>query len=72
MGNAATVQELREFARKFAPTLLCIVETQIEGSRVEALAGTLGYDSSYVVDSRGRSGGLGSFWNNARNVEILG
>ena len=71
-GNAATVPELRNFARQFAPTLLCIVETQIEGARVEALASTLGYDKSYVVDSRGRSGGIGLFWNDSIKVEILG
>ena len=61
VGNAATVNELRDLARKFSPTLLCIVETQIEGSRVENLAGTLGYDKAFAVDSRGRSGGLGLF-----------
>ena len=71
-GKAATVRELREFAKKFAPTLLCIVETQLEGSRVEVLAGTLGYDKSYAVSSRGRNGGIGLFWNNEINIEILG
>ena len=70
--NAATVQELRDFAKKFAPTLLCIVETQLEGSRVEALAGTLGYDNSYAVSSRGRNGGICMFWNNEINIELLG
>ena len=72
VGNAATVQELREFAKKFAPTLLCIVETQIEGSRVENLANTLGYDNAYAVDSQGRSGGLCLFWNNEIKIEVLG
>ena len=72
VGNVATVQELRDFTRKLAPTLLCIVETQIEGSRVENLAGTLGYDKSYAVDSRGSSGGLGLFWNKEIKIEVLG
>ena len=72
MGNAATVQELRGFARKFAPTLLCIVETRIEGSRVESLAATLGYDNAYAVDCEGRSGGIGLFWNNEIKIDILG
>ena len=71
-GKAATVRELRDFTRHFAPTLLCIVETQLESGRVEALAGTLGFDSAYAVSSRGRSGGIGLFWNNLINVEILG
>ena len=72
VGNAATVQELRDFARMLAPTLLCIVETQIEGSRVENLPSTLGYDNVYAVDSEGRSGGIGLFWNNEIKIDILG
>ena len=72
VGNAATVQELRNFARKLAPTLLCIVETQIEGSRVENLAGTLGYDNVYAFDCEGRSGGIGLFLNDEIKIEILG
>ena len=31
------------------------------GSRVESLAGTLGYDNRYAIDSQGRSGGIGIF-----------
>ena len=71
-GKSAIIRELRDFARQFAPTLLCIVETQLESGRVEALAGTLGFDSAYAISSRGRSGGIGLFWNNLINVEILG
>ena len=51
-GNAATVNELRELAKKFAPSLLCIIETQIDGARVESLAGTLGFDKAYAVGSQ--------------------
>ena len=71
-GKPAAVQELREFARKFAPTVLCIVETQISEARVEALAATFGFDNSYAINSQWRSGGIGMFWNNSCNVEILG
>uniref|UniRef100_A0A8R7UFR7 Uncharacterized protein n=1 Tax=Triticum urartu TaxID=4572 RepID=A0A8R7UFR7_TRIUA len=51
---------------------MCILETQLESARVEALAGTLGFDNSYAVISQGRSGGRGLFWNNSIKVEILG
>jgi exonuclease III len=71
LGNAATVQELRDFAREFAPSILCVVETQIHKSRVESLAGTLGYDNAFAVSSTGRSGGLGIFWNNDIKVDCL-
>ena len=72
VGKAAAVRELRDFARKFTPTLLCIVETQNDGARVESMASSIGYDKSYAVDSNGRSGGIGLFWNNSIKIEILG
>ena len=71
-GKAATVRETRELVRKFAPTLLCIVETQIDRVRVENLASSFGFDNAFAVSSQGRSGGLGIFWNNPIKVEILG
>ena len=63
VGKAATIRELRDLAKQFAPTVLCIVETQISKARVENLAGTLGFNHSYAVGSSGRSGGIGVFWN---------
>lgn len=71
-GNTATVRELRELATKFAPSILCIVETQINKALTENLAATLGYDNGYAVGSIGTSGGIGMFWNNGIKVEILG
>ena len=55
LGNAATVKELREIAKKFAPTVLCVIETQVNKARVEGLKGTLGYDNAFAVSSSGRS-----------------
>ena len=72
IGSDPTIQELREFANKFAPRVRCIVETQLSGERVENLKSTLGFDSSFDVDASGRSGGLAMFWNNEINIEILG
>ena len=63
-GKPATVRELRDQAKQFAPTVLCIVETQISATWVEGLASTLGFDNGYAVSSNGRSGGIGMFWNN--------
>lgn len=64
LGNAATVKELRELAKRVAPTVLCVQETQVHKARVEGLKSTLGFDNSFAVSSNGRSGGLGIFWNN--------
>ena len=61
LGNPTTVKELRDFARKYAPTVLCVQETQVHKSRVEGLSHTLGYDHAFAVSSTGRKGGLGMF-----------
>jgi hypothetical protein len=61
LGNAATARELRDFARELAPSILCVVETQVHKSKVECLAGTPAYDNVFDVSSTGRSGGLGIF-----------
>jgi hypothetical protein len=71
LGEVATVKELRDFARCFAPSILCVIETQVHRSRVEGLRHTLGYDHSFAVSSSGRSGGLGIFWDNGIKIEIL-
>jgi exonuclease III len=61
VGMAATIRELRDFARRYAPSVLCVVETQLHKSRVEGLASTLGYDRAFAISSSGRSGGIGIF-----------
>ena len=71
LGNTATVKELHEIAKKFVPTVLCVVETQVNKARVEGLKGTLGYDNAFAISSSGRSGGIGMFWNNDTKLEVL-
>jgi hypothetical protein len=71
VGKAATIKELRDFARTYAPTVLCVVETQVHKVQAEGLSRTLGYDKAFAVSSVGRKGGIVIFWNNETNVEIL-
>ena len=71
-GKPATVHELRDLSKQHAPSIVCILESQIEGLRVVNLVGTLGYDKSFAVSSSGRSGGLGIFWNDEIKVEVNG
>jgi exonuclease III len=71
LGNAATVKELRDLAKQFAPSVLCVLETQIHKSRVEGLKSALGFANAFAVSSSGRSGGLAIFWNNEIKIDIL-
>ena len=58
LGNDATVKELRDLMKQFAPSVLCVLETQVHKARVEQLKTTLGFDFSFAVNSTGRCGGL--------------
>jgi hypothetical protein len=68
-GNAATVGEMRDLVRKFAPEVFCILETQIHKKRSEDLRRTLGYDQSFGVSSDG--GGMCVFWNNSLHLKVV-
>jgi hypothetical protein len=46
------------------------METQISKYRVENLHFSLGFDAGFAVNSSGRSGDLGLFWNNGVDVSI--
>jgi exonuclease III len=61
LGNVAPVKELRDLAKQFAPSVLCVQETQVHKSRVESLKNTLGLDQAFAVSSQSHSGGLGIF-----------
>lgn len=71
LGNAAIVKDLREFAKKVAPTVLYVVETQVHQAWMEGLKGTLGFDNAFALSSSRRKGGLDIFWNDNTRVELL-
>jgi hypothetical protein len=71
LGGGATVHELRDLAKRFSPTLIFVVETQLHKKRVEDLSRTLGFDKAFAISSSGRSGGLGLYWNKEINIENL-
>jgi hypothetical protein len=70
IGNDPTVRELRGFVKQMDPALLFVMETKIEGKRVENLKSTLGFAGGFAVDSVGLSGGIGIFWSSAVTVEV--
>ena len=51
IGNAATVKELCDFAKKVAPYVLCVLESQVHKTRVEGLKSTLGFSNAFAVSS---------------------
>lgn len=78
LGNPSTVKELRDLAKNFSLSILCVLETQVHVTchvsilcMLEGLESTLGFDDAFAVSSSGRSGGLGIFWNNEIKIKIL-
>lgn len=45
------VRELRELIQECAPSVVCIVETQLSKQRVKGLTATLGFDGGFAVAS---------------------
>lgn len=58
IGDPSTARELHKLIRECAPSLVCLVKTQLTKKRVEGLASLLGFDGGIAVGSFGRSGGI--------------
>ncbi|XP_071680070.1 uncharacterized protein [Lolium perenne] len=48
MGGAATVKEIRDLAKIHAPTVLFVLETQLQKAHVESLARSIGFDRCFA------------------------
>mgnify|MGYP001010734247 FL=1 len=70
IGDPATVRELCDLVEICSPTILCLVETQLQKSRVEGLRFSLGFDFSFGVGSTGRSSAICIFWKTYIDVAI--
>jgi hypothetical protein len=65
------VKELHDMAKEYAPSVLCVLETQVHKAIVEGLKGTLGFDNAFAISSSGCSDDICMLWNNEIKVEIL-
>jgi len=52
------------------PNLVFLMETKLLRSKMEIIRVKLGFDSVFVVDCKGRSGGLALLWNSGVQVTI--
>ncbi|PNT68199.1 hypothetical protein BRADI_3g37042v3 [Brachypodium distachyon] len=71
IGNDATVRELHTLVRCFAPSILCLQETQVANTRAQNLSFTLGFQNCFAVSSGGRSGSLAMYWNNDLSMSLI-
>jgi hypothetical protein len=57
--------------RQFCPKIVFISETRQQQERVSNLRFRIGLNKSFVVDGQGKGGGLGLYWDDTMNINIL-
>ncbi|CAM8933405.1 unnamed protein product [Rhodiola kirilowii] len=62
LGHPRTVRCLTELVRFHKPQVVGLIETKMDGKRVEAVRRKIGFSYGLAVDSQGRSGGLAIWW----------
>lgn len=64
LGNPQTVRELHHLVKNKNPRFIFLIETKCKREKVEAIRNKIGYDCSFVIDSKGLSGGIALMWKN--------
>ena len=70
-GSTETVQQIREYRRKYFPDFLFLMETKQKFEYVNGLRKSLGYDQLITVKPEGLSGGLAVLWKDSYQVDVL-
>ncbi len=70
LGNPRTVQSLCRMVKDKRPSLVFLMETKVTSKKVRCLPLKLGMENMFVVDCRGKSGGLILLWKSSALVEI--
>uniref|UniRef100_A0A803PA04 Reverse transcriptase domain-containing protein n=1 Tax=Cannabis sativa TaxID=3483 RepID=A0A803PA04_CANSA len=71
-GNQRTIQFLKEIVFQKRPDFIFLCETKCHKSKVVGLAQALNFDSVFVVDANGASGGIALLWKNKDSRSLLG
>jgi hypothetical protein len=51
IGGVATFREIRVLVKRYASSILCVVETHMHKISVENLSHSLGFDKSFAISS---------------------
>lgn len=70
-GSLEAILSLRNLLRKESLGLVFLSETRLEGARAKRVRVKVGFDGCFMVDSKGRSGGLMLLWWEDWVVNIL-
>ncbi|KAK1366647.1 Endonuclease/exonuclease/phosphatase family protein [Heracleum sosnowskyi] len=70
LGNPYTVQVLLDLVQTKKPTMVFLMETMIDNSRIEAIRAKMNYEGLFTVAGPCHGGGLALFWKHTNMVEI--
>ncbi|XP_042939392.1 uncharacterized protein LOC122274417 [Carya illinoinensis] len=71
LGNPRTVNKLHLMVQNKSPKFVFLMETKSNRTKVEAVKRRLQFDNSFVVNSRGTSGGLAFLWKDDMEAEVV-
>lgn len=71
MAAVATLRELKNLCKSLQPSILFLMETRAPGVRIERMRRSLKFKYAFWVDSMGLSGGLGLFWRDNIDIQVL-
>ncbi|XP_019164319.1 PREDICTED: uncharacterized protein LOC109160487 [Ipomoea nil] len=70
LGNPTAIRVLADLVRMKRPKVVFFMETFVDRSRMESVRVQLGFDSVFVVDAVGHSGGLAMLWLNSVCLQV--
>jgi hypothetical protein len=70
LGNLQTVRALYQLVRAKKPNLIFLMKTKTMQSKMDRIKMKLGFDRAFVVDCKGKNGGLIFLWNLDTQVDI--
>jgi hypothetical protein len=70
IGHPRKVRDLHQMVRERRPTFVFLMETICSKQHMDNIRRKLGFDSFFVIDPVGKSGGLAFLWNSVSNVEV--
>lgn len=70
LGNLSTVPVLQDLVRSYHVDVIFLCETLVHTIHIEEIKTLLGFDSCFVVDANGRSGGLAPLQRKPFNCHI--
>jgi hypothetical protein len=68
--NLQVVRDLCKLVKEKSHNMVFLMETKLPAGRLDFLKSRLGFDGLFVVDSKGRSGGLALLWQSSFQVSI--